>query len=165
MRYSGKEKLSSKRFQCYVEAAKLALQQLPRNPVVGVEQKIKPTQNSRYGLTAEQAKVHAKMRQVAAGRGGSRGGGCGYRRGNPEQRQGNASRWRRNNRPRPGFYVTKLASSRKRMRSPDSVDDQTQKGANNDGYSTADKEMDLTDQTTENLTEQDQGQWSQNEGE
>ena len=41
-RYCGKAKLSSKRFECYVEAAKMALIQHPNNKIIGCEQKLKP---------------------------------------------------------------------------------------------------------------------------
>ena len=170
VRFCGVQKLSSRRFQCYAEAAKLALIQSPLNVHIGKEQKIS-SNFRRNALTAEQAKKQSNNRgtrgnrelnnKESYGRGGVRGGRGSRNRGSGGRRPRNASQWRRNNYTKPprGTYAAKLMANRKRMRSPDSMDDENRKSMIAEN-STTEEEMEVRTENQENWSAQNNGEWN-----
>ena len=98
VRYCGKEKLNARRFECYLEAAKLALAKSPSNTILGIQQSFeaqetKDASSSHYPtLSKEQEQVLSAVKKVQKNlpgnmryannnpRGGGRARNYGYRR-------------------------------------------------------------------------------------
>ena len=67
-RYCGKDKLSTKRFECYVKAAEMALKENPYNHILGNEQPIVEKNRDQKGLTTEQKNLYAEILRKQADR-------------------------------------------------------------------------------------------------
>ena len=130
-RYCGKEKLGSKRFECYVEAAKMALIHQPKNTVLGVEQSFnKQMETTRKALSEQQVKLYAeiaaKKLQLHGKRGGrNRGRGGSYYNYRGGSKHLSATRRQLNKHS----YTKNLGSNRKRGRSPGDADESQRKNS------------------------------------
>ena len=130
VRYCGKEKLSNRRFECYIEAAKAALIQNPGNPFVGCDQTLREESADKPALNTQQKEAYSKIAKKNLNKGKTRG----KLSRNPQNKGHWPNSYRgkhltASNRMQNYRHRQQQNTGRKRYRSADSQENTTRKGS------------------------------------